>query len=217
MTAPSVDIVAAVAEVARARRAELVAVARREGLSPEDAVDCVQDALCTFLKVAQRGEEPRLEAELGPFLIAVTRNAARNKRRRHHLARPHDSTFSVLDETARVASDEADTEALLSSAEEHVRLRSCVDRLCDTQRAVVMLRLLDEQPGDDVAALLGIRRGHVDVLLHRAKARLRVCMMTSGHEDDEAMTSPSTLRASQRGDERAGAKASGRSRRSDAR
>ena len=39
-----------------------------------------------------------------------------------------------------------------------------------------MLRLLEEQPGEDVAASLGISRGYVDVLLHRAKASLRVCM-----------------------------------------
>ena len=42
-----------------------------------------------------------------------------------------------------------------------------------------MLRLLEEQPGEDVAASLGITRNHVDVLLHRAKASLRVCMKAS--------------------------------------
>jgi len=39
-----------------------------------------------------------------------------------------------------------------------------------------MLRLLEERAGEDVAAVLGITRGHVDVLLHRAKASLRECM-----------------------------------------
>ena len=36
--------------------------------------------------------------------------------------------------------------------------------------------MLEERPGEDVAAALGLSRGHVDVLLHRAKASLRVCM-----------------------------------------
>jgi RNA polymerase sigma-70 factor (ECF subfamily) len=40
----------------------------------------------------------------------------------------------------------------------------------------VMMRLLEERPGEDVAATLGLTRGHVDVLLHRAKASLLVCM-----------------------------------------
>src|SRR6185369_7413857 len=33
----------------RAERGSLVAVARGEGMSAEEAVECVQDALCTFL------------------------------------------------------------------------------------------------------------------------------------------------------------------------
>ena len=72
--------------------------------------------------------------------------------------------------------NEISAETLVAEAEEHVRLRACVDQLCETQKAVVMLRLLEERPGEDVAASLGISRGYVDVLVHRAKASLRVCM-----------------------------------------
>jgi len=56
------------------------------------------------------------------------------------------------------------------------RLRACVSELCEIQRAVVTLRMLDERPGEDVAMVLGISRGHVAVLLHRAKRALRACM-----------------------------------------
>ena len=79
-------------------------------------------------------------------------------------------------ESMDAPSGEASAEDLLAQAEEHVRLRACVERLCGTQRSVVMLRLLEERAGEDVAAVLGITRGHVDVLLHRAKASLRECM-----------------------------------------
>lgn len=44
------------------------------------------------------------------------------------------------------------------------------------REAVVTLRMLEEQPGDDVARALGISAGHVAVLLHRAKRALRACM-----------------------------------------
>ena len=64
----------------------------------------------------------------------------------------------------------------LADAEAHVRLRACVNELCDTQRAVVTLRMLEERPGEDVARALGIQAGHVAVLLHRAKTQLRACM-----------------------------------------
>jgi RNA polymerase sigma-70 factor, ECF subfamily len=73
--------------------------------------------------------------------------------------------------------DAADSELWIARAEEHVRVQACVARLCDTQRAVVTLRLLDERGGEDVAAALGLTRGHVDVLLHRAKHALRACLI----------------------------------------
>jgi RNA polymerase sigma-70 factor (ECF subfamily) len=165
------DALDALGRLVPAHRRALVRAARREGLCPEDAVDCVQDALCTFLGLAQRAELPTDPAQFAPFLGAIVRNAARNRRRRHEVARPHEA----LDDTPAVA-PECGSEALVARAEEHVRLRACVDRLCDTQRAVVTLRLLEERPGEDVAEALGLRRGHVDVLLHRAKAALRVCM-----------------------------------------
>jgi RNA polymerase sigma-70 factor, ECF subfamily len=171
---PTSDALDTLFRVIHAERARLAAEARREGLAPEDALDCVHDAFCTFLKAAQRGDVPSAEGAARAYLITAVRNAARNKRRRHHLARPHE-TIDAID---RPADDDA-AEALIAHAEEHVRLRACVARLCDTQRAVVTLRMLEERPGEDVAQLLGIPRGHVDVLLHRAKANLRSCMLES--------------------------------------
>lgn len=135
-------------------------------------MECVQDALCTFLQLGQKRALPEDPAEWSAYLTGVVRNAARNKRRRHHVARPHHD----LDALPVPSANDASAEALVAEAEEHVRLRACVDQLCETQKAVVMLRLLEEQPGEDVAASLGITRGYVDVLLHRAKASLRVCM-----------------------------------------
>ena len=73
----------------------------------------------------------------------------------------------------------ADTETphqLVERLEEHVRLLQCVDALSDAQRSVVTLRMLDERPGEDVAALLQTTPGNVAVMLHRAKGALRACL-----------------------------------------
>lgn len=156
----------------RTRRASLAALARSEGASPEDAVDCVQEALCTMLTLAREGSLPGDAEQWGAVLAGVVRNAARNRRRRHDRARPHEP----LDEGAELASGEQGSEELVARAEQFVRLRLCVAQLCEVQQAVVTLRLLEEQPGDDVARALGISAGHVAVLLHRARASLRVCM-----------------------------------------
>jgi RNA polymerase sigma-70 factor (ECF subfamily) len=166
-----VDAIGALTDLIRAHRGGLVRAARREGLSAEDAVECVQEALSTFLQLLQRGDAPADRAAWAAYVTTIAKNAARNRRRRHDVARPHDPI-----ESTDAVSDEASAEELLARAEEHVRLRACVERLCGTQRSVVMLRMLEERPGEDVAAVLGITRGHVDVLLHRAKASLRECM-----------------------------------------
>jgi RNA polymerase sigma-70 factor (ECF subfamily) len=165
------DVLDALDRVVREQRVELARLARREGLSAEDALDCVHDALCTFLQLALRRTLPDELAAHAPLLAGIVVNTARNKRRRHYLARPHRS----IDAT-EPSGNGPSTETLIAHAEECVRLRGCVDRLCKTQRTVVMMRLLEERPGEDVAATLGLTRGHVDVLLHRAKASLLVCM-----------------------------------------
>ena len=157
----------------RSERAQLAALARREGLSDEDAMDCVHDAFCTFLQLAIRGELPP-DAAHAAFLAGIVRNVARNKRRRHHHARAHEPLDDVPSGGHASAPDEQ-----VARAEEHVRLRACVDRLCDTQRAVVTLRMLEERDGEDVAVALGITRGYVDVLLHRARSSLAACMLDS--------------------------------------
>lgn len=160
-----------VGELAQNERGRLAALARAEGASPEDAVDCVQDALCTFMDLEKKSELPAASSEWPALLAGIVRNAARNRRRRHYVARPH---LELADDTT--PEDAALADELLTRAEEHVRLRACVKELCTVQRAVVTLRMLEERPGEDVAAALGITREHVAVLLHRAKKSLYACM-----------------------------------------
>jgi RNA polymerase sigma-70 factor (ECF subfamily) len=159
--------------IALNERRALVQIARSEGLGPEDALECVQDALSTFL--ARSEDTDHAVATIK----TMVRNAARNRRRRHDRLLPH---LEV-----EVDSGSPTSEELLAQAEEMVRLRGCVNELCGVQRAVVTLRLLEERSGEDVAEALGITRGHVDVLVHRAKAALRVCML-HGRRGGEAMS-----------------------------
>jgi RNA polymerase sigma-70 factor (ECF subfamily) len=172
------DVLDTLGRVVRDRRAELARLARREGLSAEDALDCVHDACCAFLQRAMDGDLPGDAAAQGALLAGIVVNTARNKRRRHHLARPHEA----IDASER-SNDAPSVELLLAHAEDCVRLRGCMSRLCTTQRTVVMMRLLDERPGEDVADALGLKRSYVDVLLHRAKASLLVCMREEENAD----------------------------------
>jgi RNA polymerase sigma-70 factor (ECF subfamily) len=165
------DLLETVSHIVRTRRADLCGVARAEGATPEDAVDCVQEGLCTLLGLARKGELPSDTDAWTGMLVGIVRNVARNRRRRHFRARPHEDV-----DVQPLAAGTISAEAAIARAEDHVRLRLCVEELCEIQKAVVTLRMLEEQPGEDVARALGITAGHVAVLLHRAKASLRACM-----------------------------------------
>jgi RNA polymerase sigma-70 factor (ECF subfamily) len=164
------DYLTPIGALARTERVALCALARSEGMSPADAVDCVQEGLCALLEEARAGALPEAQAEWAPLLAGIVRNLARNRRRRHFLRKPHDDV-----DAHPVAAGEG-PDVALARAEDNERLRACVQELCGAQKAVVTLRMLEEQPGEDVARALGISAGHVAVLLHRAKQALRSCM-----------------------------------------
>ncbi|WP_164018709.1 RNA polymerase sigma factor [Pyxidicoccus trucidator] len=162
-----------VTRLVREHRRELVATAKAEGLLAEDALDAVQEALTTFLDLPHSRRLADEHADSLRLMTALVRNHARNRRRRHDRSRPHVSEPEVLD---AIPDDQQDVDSLLSEAEAHVMAFGCVQRLGEVQRRVVTLRLLQDQPGEQVAALLGTTPGNVAVLLHRAKRELRECM-----------------------------------------
>jgi RNA polymerase sigma-70 factor (ECF subfamily) len=174
---PPDDLLDRVSELVRVERGPLAALARAEGVRPEDAVDCVQEAIVTLLVRGRRGELPAERATWGAVLAVMVRNAARNRRRRHDRSRVHED---IDHHHPRSVADAPASDELIARAEEHVRLRACVQELCEIQKSVVTLRMLEERPGEDVARALGISPGHVAVLLHRAKGALRACMVDEG-------------------------------------
>ena len=165
-----------VAGLVREHRSRLVAVARREGLGAEDAFDAAQEAFTAYLILPQARE--LVESEWAAHtLVALVRNVSRNARRLHAVARPHasdDATVEALADGAPAADER------LAAGEDRGRLARCVARLAEVQRAVVTLRMLDDRPGEEVARELGLQPNHVAVLLHRAKAYLRLCMKDEG-------------------------------------
>jgi len=163
-----------VAGLARDHAGRLATIARREGLPPADALDVVQDAFQTLLprpEVTSLRERPDDAARV---LAAIVRNAARNARRRHYRARPHVDVAEL-----GLATGEPAPDAALAEAETREQLAGCMARLGEIHRHVIALRVLEELSGDEAARALGVTRGHVAVLLHRARAQLEACMSSS--------------------------------------
>ena len=165
--------VAWVTRLVRSHRTPLVRLARREGLAPEEAIDAVQEAFHSFLLLPQARALVESENDSRNLLAALTRNLARNLRRRHAVTREHVPPPPDLPDPGHSAED------LLAQAQERALLLGCVNLLGRVQRAVVTLRLLEGRDGDAVARKLKLEPGHVRVLLHRAKGELRECLGTA--------------------------------------
>lgn len=160
-------------------RARLVAVARQQGLSPEDALDCVQDAFFTFLR---RQDAPSLgerTTEAKRLLSTLVVHAAMNQRRKQRRRTPP----TKLD-VPEASADLPSTSSLVAQAEARVALVQCVERLSHMQQAVVRLRLLDDYPGEEVSSMLGLSPENVRVLLFRARLQLRQCLVLPPEETE---------------------------------
>ena len=156
-----------IGHLAREHAGRLAAVARREGAGAIDALDLVQDAFHTLLERPEAVTLRDRPDEAARLLSAIVKNAARNARRRHHRARPHED----LDIPVEVNPPDP---------LEHERLGRCMAKLGEVHRHVITLRVLEELSGDEAARELGVTANHVGVLLHRARKQLEDCMLAAG-------------------------------------
>ncbi|MBL8955294.1 MAG: sigma-70 family RNA polymerase sigma factor [Myxococcaceae bacterium] len=158
----------------RAHRHTLIHQAMEEGLDVEDALDAIQDAAATFITRSMwLGLESRPE-EAVALLHTLTRNHARNARRRRHR---RDAPLEAAHEPEDVSLEALEAE--LEHARQHVVLTGCLSTLRGAQRAVVVARLFEGERGAEVARSLGLTPGNLAVVLHRAKRRLKLCVSRS--------------------------------------
>jgi hypothetical protein len=122
------------------------------GCEKENSLDCVQDAFHTFLLLPQARQLVESNDDSIKLLSVLVRNHARNRRRRHEIARPHDSGDGTL---ALLTAAALPVDELIAQAQDFALMIGCLDHLAKLQRAVVSLRMLDEVAGEDVAAMLG--------------------------------------------------------------
>lgn len=152
--------------------ARLFAVARNQGLDPEDARDAVQEALSSFVALARARDLCAASVDSAAYLTALVVNIARNMRRRHHRRKPHERG----DVIEKLEDANADVEALLAQKESARELHGCLETLDDVPRKIVSLRIIEDVSGSEVAKLLDLTPNHVAVMLHRAKRSLSSCL-----------------------------------------
>lgn len=170
---------AAYEQLVRQHGGRMLAVARRMLSSEADADDAVQEA---FLAAFRAIGSFQGQSQLGTWLHRIVVNACL-MRLRSRAARPSVSIESLLptfDETGHhtrtpVAWSTTPDE-LASRAELRAQVRSCIDRLPEGYREVLVLRDLEELDTEETARALGIHPGAVKTRLHRARQALRTLL-----------------------------------------
>ncbi len=136
----------------------------------------VQEVFLAALKNATRF---RRGSSLTTWLTTITLNKCRSQRR-GFLVRLRLLTGLG----ARPTEDAPPADVPMAAEETFSQVRSALRQLSPRDREVIVLHYLEENTAEEMATLLGVKRGAVEVRLHRARARLREIL---GGNDREAL------------------------------
>lgn len=168
----------------------MLAVARRYLRSEHDAQDAVQDAFLQAFKAIARFQG---NASLSTWLHRITVNAALMKLRaqRHEpgaASRPIDDLLpSYYEDGHRIDPRPAWRETgdeLTQRRETRDIVLSCIDRLPEDYRTILLLRDIEELSTEETAERLGVSQALVKTRLHRARQALRTLLERQFARDD---------------------------------
>jgi len=130
-----------------------------------EAEDVVQDVLLKAWTYLQGGGTVH---NLEAWCMTLVRNRALD------LTRSKGRRYQPLSEQMEVASEEAGPLRQVEGQEMMAAVRACMARLPAQQRAVLHLRDVEGYGYEEIADVLGLKPGHVRVLLHRARKQIQL-------------------------------------------
>ncbi|MEM8550409.1 MAG: RNA polymerase sigma factor [Verrucomicrobiota bacterium] len=137
-----------------------------------DAEDALQE---TCLKALRGLANYRERGQFKSWLFQIAYRESLNVRRRQQRRLPETEKPEATDQLPDLAPLAAEQ---LESAEARARLQTCIDKLPEAEREVVLLRLQREIPFSEIAAITDTPLNTILSRMHKATHRLRV-MMTS--------------------------------------
>lgn len=150
-------------------------------LSQEDLADVVQDI---FLLVYKALGSFRGEAQFGTYLTRITLRHCYRESKRRRKRRSLFFSFGSSDEGGgeeRIPGD-ARSDRQVIADERKVAVRDALDLLPEEFRTVLVLRIIEEMPVEEVASALSISEGTVKSRLYRAKEKMRELLSGSDLE-----------------------------------
>lgn len=143
----------------------------------EDAEDLVQNVLA---KLYPRLDEVREVDSLQPWLIKVLYrefvDSTRRGKRLLQWLQPLDDNENSGSPVREAVSTLAEPEETADRSRTVERIRQALNVLNNDQRALISLHDMEGYTMDEIAVMLGLSRGTVKSRLHRARARLRLCL-----------------------------------------
>jgi RNA polymerase sigma-70 factor, ECF subfamily len=140
---------------------------RRHLRSDAAADDLAQDVLLLTIERLRAGEVRRPE-EIGSFILGTSRMMAHSERR---VARRREAL------AARFMDPALEVAPVSIAALDARRVAACLRALAERDRLVVLLTFYAERDAPRIADDLGVSRGAVRAIRHRAMARLRDCVL----------------------------------------
>jgi RNA polymerase sigma-70 factor (ECF subfamily) len=140
-----------------------------------DADDLVQEV---FVSAWRAWPTFRQDSKAETWLTRIAINQCRSHRRRQWLRA---DVWRRLGEITHFWEQRA-PDAGLVQTEEGARLRAALAQMSQGDREVLVLRYLEELPVDEMATMLKLTRGAVEVRLSRARTKLKARLQAMGHE-----------------------------------
>lgn len=151
---------------------------RRLVASEAAAEDALQE---TFVAAWRGAAAYRGEGSVRGWLLGLARRqAARTWRRRAGEPLVAESIDAPLVELGLEAGWGADPEAVAAAAEDRDRVRAALARLSDEDRAILVLRDLEQLSGPETAQSLDLSLAAMKSRLHRARLRLMAELRADG-------------------------------------
>jgi RNA polymerase sigma-70 factor (ECF subfamily) len=151
----------------------MLRLARPHVPSQAIAEDVVQD---TWVAVLRGIDAFECRSRFSTWLMRILLNTARKRGVREHTPVRWDALGAEPLPTDPIPAVGASPEATALSAETRVVLDNAIRALPDRQRTVLVLRDVEGWAAEEVCELLGISAGNQRVLLHRARAAVRVAL-----------------------------------------
>lgn len=148
--------------------AKLYGICLRLLKNPDDAQDVLQTVFVTAWQKAHAYDPAK--ASPITWLAAMTRNRAIDRLRRRG------ASLEDLDAAAEVADDQPSAIEVIEEAEDHNRLRRCLEELEERPRAMIRAAFLDGATYPELARREGVPLSTMKSWVRRGLMKLRGCM-----------------------------------------